>query len=88
MRENKEQQICQVAKAVHGEKKKVAIERTTQLAPKKQFGWLYSFAITYTHSNSSGNLQGNHGIAFVRVFKTNTSFIYFKAGHQALKFHL
>jgi len=31
----------------NGQKKtKAAIERTTQLVPKKQFGWLYSFAIT------------------------------------------
>ena len=29
------------------------------------------------YSNFSGNLQGNHGMAFGRVFKTNQSFIYF-----------
>ena len=28
-------------------KKKAAIERMTQLIPKKQFGWMYSFAIIY-----------------------------------------
>ena len=29
------------------------------------------------HSNCSGNLQGNRGIAFGRVFKTNQSFYLF-----------
>ena len=29
------------------------------------------------YSNFSGNLQGNHGMAFGRGFKTNQSFIYF-----------
>ena len=48
-------------------KKKAAIERTTQLVAKKQLGWLYSFAKTCMHSNCSGNLQGNCGMAFGRV---------------------
>ena len=57
--------------------KNAAIEQTTQLVPKKQFGWLYLFAPTYMHSNCSGNLQGNRGMAFGRVFKTNQSFYLF-----------
>ena len=59
------------------DKRKSAIERSTQLVPKKQFDWLYSFAITCMHSNCSGNLQGNRGMAFGRAFKTNKSFYLF-----------
>jgi len=58
-------------------KKKAAIERTTQLVPKKQFGWLNSFAITYMHSNCTGNVQGKRGTSFGRVFKINQSFYLF-----------
>ena len=65
---------------MHGQKnkkKQQLNERTTPLVPKKQCGWLYSFAITYKHSNCSVNLQGNHGMAFGRVVKTNKSFYLF-----------
>ena len=64
---------------MHGQKKKQQLnERTTPLVPKKQCGWLYSFAITYKHSNCSVNLQGNHGMAFGRVVKTNKSFYFLR----------
>ena len=50
--------------------KPTAIERTTQLVPK--FGWLCSFFIyMYKHSKCSGNVQGNRGMAFGRIFRTN-----------------
>ena len=39
MQEKERKKIRQVAKAMHGQKK-AAIERTTQLVPKKQFGCL------------------------------------------------
>jgi len=61
--------------------KKAAIERMAQLVPKKQFGWLYSFAITYMHSNCSGNLQGNRGMDLGRVFKTNLKLYLFHCKH-------
>ena len=61
MQEKERKKIRQVAKAMHGQKtkkKQQLNERATPLVPKKQCDWLYSFAITYKHSNCSGNLQG------------------------------
>ena len=60
---------------MHGQKKKQQLNE--RMTPLKHCGWLYSFAITYKHSNCSVNLQGNHGMAFGRVVKTDKSFYLF-----------
>ena len=62
-------------------------ERTTPLGPNKQDGWLYSFTITYKHSNclKFGNLQGNRGMDFGRVVKTNKSFYLFVGWSSSFK---
>ena len=59
------------------DKKKSSYRTNDTDCSKKQFGWLYSFAITYKHSNCSVNLQRNHTMAFGRVVKTNKSFYLF-----------
>ena len=82
----KENTSVKLQKLYMDKQKKAAIEQITQLVPKKKLSWLYTFAITYMHSNSCGNLQRNHGMAFDRVSRQIKAFIYLQAGQQALKF--
>ena len=57
-RKKKDPSSCKSYAWTKQQKKQQLNERTTPLVPKQQCGWLYSFAITYKHSNCSGNLQG------------------------------
>ena len=53
---------------IYGQKKKQQLNERHSLFPRSNL---------VVYSNFAGNLQGNHGMAFGRGFKTNQSFIYF-----------